>query len=109
MKPHDNGSHPFEIAAGAVAFVLAIAAALSWLVASLAALAFTGDWPRLSFVDALQALVRLPHHLGSPRDAWPSAARARLPGAPAMYAAATIVFAVALLSAWRLALATVLR
>src|SRR4051812_23350842 len=106
MRPRDTGFHPFELAAGVLALGLGVATALMWLVASVAALAFSGAWPELSLADSLHALVRLPHHLGSPREAWSPHARASLPGTAWMYSAAGVFVALALVAAWRVALAT---
>ena len=95
-----DGLHPLELAAGALAVGAAAAAALTWLVASVAALAFTSRWPHLQLVDALQALTRWPHHLESPRDAWPPSARNQLPGAVAIYASVAVVMSGVGVLAW---------
>jgi type IV secretion system protein VirD4 len=97
-----DGLHPFEVAAGVVAGAAILAAGVAWLAASIAALIFVGDWPHLSLIDALAALVRLPDHLADPRSAWPPAARAQLPGAGAMYATAIVLLGASGAIAWAL-------
>ena len=105
----DDGLHPLELAAGVVAVGAAFAAALTWLIACVAAMVFTGRWPHLQLVDALQALARMPRHFGSPRDAWPVRAREQLPGVVAMYASAAVVLGGLVALAWRFGLARALR
>ena len=48
-----------------------------WLTGQLAALLFLGRWPSLSLADGLEAALRLPAHLGDPRQAWPALRPAR--------------------------------
>ena len=105
----DTDLHPFELAAGVVAVGAAAATAITWLVASLAALVFVGHWPQLSLVGALEALTRLPHHLDAPKDAWPPADRARLAGAVPTYVICGFVLAGLLGVLWYLVRAIALR
>jgi type IV secretion system protein VirD4 len=60
---------------------------LVWLWGGVAGVAFGGGWPRVGGGGLLGVLVRLPSRLAHPADAWPVAARHRLPGAPGCYAA----------------------
>jgi len=92
--PHPpSGLHPVEIAIAAVAGAALLLALLGWLIGSLGGVVFTGAWPQLGLADALTALTELPSHLDDPRMAWPSDARAGLPGAAGMYVSSVIAFA----------------
>ena len=64
---------------GLLVAVVAASAAM-WLAGQLSALLFLGRWPSLSLADGLEAALRLPAHLGDPRQAWPASARHELPG-----------------------------
>ena len=64
---------------GLLAAAIAASAGM-WLTGQLAALLFLGRWPSLSLADGLEAALRLPAHLGDPRQAWPVPARRELPG-----------------------------
>jgi type IV secretion system protein VirD4 len=88
-----DGLHPVELALGVVAVGAMMASGFLWLAASIGALLSAGHWPELQLVDALEALTRLPRHLGSPREAWPREARAELPGAVLMYAVGGLLIA----------------
>lgn len=72
----------------AVMAAVVIAAMGIWLTGQLAALMFTGAWPRVSLAEALQVTFRLPGHLADPRGAWPAAVQGELPGTAAFYVAA---------------------
>ena len=85
------GSSLGERIAAAALLLAAAAAAAIWLTAAVAA-AFAGGSPP-GFADAASALARLPGHLSDPRAAFPSGARAQLPGPAGFYAAAALVCA----------------
>jgi type IV secretion system protein VirD4 len=67
--------------AGAVAALLA----LIWLTGALAGLLFGCGSPSVGSSDLGMTALRLPAHLGEPRDAWPHDAHAALPGALGIY------------------------
>jgi type IV secretion system protein VirD4 len=78
---------------------LAALAVGHWLIGNVAALLTRGHALRGSdLVQALQALWQLPHHGADPRQAWPAATAAQLPG-PVLYwtSAALVLAALALL------------
>jgi type IV secretion system protein VirD4 len=68
---------------------------LVWTWGGLAGAVFGQGWPHLPAVELLGVLERLPAHLGSPAEAWPSADRARLPGAAGFYGALILLAGVA--------------
>lgn len=68
--------------AGAVAALLA----LIWLTGALAGLLFGSGSPSVGLSDLGLTALRLPAHLGEPRDAWPHDAYADLPSALGFYA-----------------------
>jgi hypothetical protein len=74
--------------------IIVLATAGTWLAGQLAALMFTGAWPRVGFGEAMGAAARLPWHLADPRAAWPAAAQGALPGTAAFYVAAMTASAV---------------
>lgn len=84
------------------AFVLGTLATLAvghWLIGNVAALLHRGHRMRGSgLVQALQALWQLPRHAADPRQAWPAATAAQLPG-PILYwtSTALVLAAIALL------------
>jgi type IV secretory pathway TraG/TraD family ATPase VirD4 len=70
--------------------VVTVLGAGTWLTGELAALLFDGRWPRVSFASAVSAALRLPGHLGDPRQAWPAAEQGDLPG-PVGFAVAVVL------------------
>lgn len=92
MERHD-GSHPFEVVAGAAVGGLAGLASWSWITATVAGTVFGDGAPDLPLVDALSAAFRLPNHLGEPRDAFNEPGRAALPGAFGWWLTAIVVSA----------------
>jgi type IV secretion system protein VirD4 len=86
--------------AGEVLMLAVIGCALAlggvvWVWGGLAGALFGSGWPRLGAGQLLGVLVRLPAHLSAPEAAWPSVARAQLPGAAWCYAALALVLAAA--------------
>jgi type IV secretion system protein VirD4 len=96
---------PVEYTIVAVACVVGVVMGGVWLTGQVAGLLFAGSWPQVSFGQCLEIAVRLPGTWSDPRRAWPSDARAQLPGALGFAAAALIVLATGALivaTAWRL-------
>lgn len=73
--------------AGIAAAVLALIS----LTGALAGLLFGGGWVPIGFSDLASTTIRLPAHIGDPREAWPHGARVALPGAAGFYASGTLV------------------
>jgi type IV secretion system protein VirD4 len=73
--------------AGAVATLLA----LIWLTGALAGLLFGSGAPAVGLSELGMTALRLPAHLGEPRDAWPREVRSALPSAPGFYATAALL------------------
>jgi type IV secretion system protein VirD4 len=71
---------------------LSAVAVLAWAGGSLAAL-ITGHQGSVSLVDAGEAVLRLPGHLGDPASAWPEPARSTLPGPVVYWACQAVVVA----------------
>ena len=69
-----------DLAALAVAVVLATPLAIVWLASLTAGQLASGHALQLSLPGALGVLERLPDHLGTPRLAWPAPVRSQLPG-----------------------------
>ncbi len=65
-----------------------------YLTGQLAGLLFHWAWPRVTVGQTLQIAKALPKHWGDPKQAWPLAARADLPGRAGFITAAVLVFAV---------------
>jgi len=61
-----------------IGLAVSVSAAM-WLAGELSALLFLGRWPALSPAAGLQAALRLPGHLGDPRQAWAASDRRQLP------------------------------
>src|SRR5262249_19339051 len=61
-----------------------------WVTGQLAGLLFHATWPSVGVGQGVGIAVRLPHHLSDPRQAWPEAARADLPG-PAGFAVTALL------------------
>src|SRR5690242_6253616 len=78
-----------------VALITAVAAITVgvWITGQLAGLLFHAAWPPVGVGQGLGIAVRLPHHLSDPRQAWPEAARADLPGPAGFAVAALLVLA----------------
>jgi type IV secretion system protein VirD4 len=76
-----------------VAGLLGAVAALVWAGAALAAVFSGGSAAAVSLPGAVEALVRLPSHLGAPAIAWPEPARSNLPGPVAYWACQVAVVA----------------
>jgi type IV secretion system protein VirD4 len=73
--------------AGAVAALLAVI----WLTGALAGLLFGSGSPSVGLSDLGMTALRIPAHLGEPRDAWPHDAYAELPSALGVYASFTLL------------------
>ena len=83
-----GGSHPAELVAASLLFLLVLTSLLLWLAGGFAGLAFGGHWPRVAASDLPGVGLRLHDHLDDPRAAWPAQARAGLPGPIGMYVGA---------------------
>ena len=83
--------------------VLIVAAAWVWGAGQVAGRIGTGRWPPVPLSSTGSVLARLPHHWGDPRAAWPSKARADLPGPGLVYACALALLMIAITPAvaWR--------
>lgn len=81
----------YAVAAILAAFVFTTIG--TWASGQLAGLLFKFTWPQVSLSEALPTAIRLPSHLSDPRQAWPEAARADLPGPAGFYIAALLVLA----------------
>jgi type IV secretion system protein VirD4 len=62
-----------------------------WVWGGVAGLLFGSGWPPIGAGQTFGVLVRLPGRLADPAQAWPRPARARLPGAAAIYATLGLV------------------
>jgi type IV secretory pathway TraG/TraD family ATPase VirD4 len=71
--------------------IVTVLGAGTWLTGELAALLFDGRWPQISFGTAVSAALRLPGHLGDPRQAWPLADQRELPGLAGFAVTAVLV------------------
>ena len=65
----------------------------------LAGALFGRGWPHAGAGDLFRVLERLPARLDAPATAWPSSARARLPGASGFYSALALLMGVTLVLA----------
>ena len=86
-----------------VLLILVVVAATvgTWATGQLAGLLTHAAWPPVSFGAAFAIAQQLPHHLGNPKLAWPTAARADLPGPVGFATAAVLVLAaMATLAFW---------
>lgn len=75
----------------AIAAAVAGLLALIWMAGGVAGAIFGGGWPPVGVADLAATAIRLPSHLGEPRAAWPSAARALMPGAVGFYLSGALV------------------
>jgi type IV secretion system protein VirD4 len=75
---------------GVIGCAVAICAFV-WLWGGLAGALFGRGWPHAGASDLLSVVERLPTRLGAPASAWPTAARARLPGPSGFYAALALL------------------
>ncbi|GAB1690738.1 type IV secretory system conjugative DNA transfer family protein [Krasilnikovia sp. M28-CT-15] len=66
----------------------------TWLSGQIGGLLFRWTWPDVPFDQCFTLAVALPKHWGNPREAWPAAAQAQLPGPVGFYTAAVLVCAV---------------
>ncbi len=85
-----NSSRPGAGWDGAVLALLGSLLALAtliWAWGGIAGALFGGGWPRVGVGQLLDVLARLPGRLANPALAWPSPARASLPGPGQFYAA----------------------
>jgi type IV secretion system protein VirD4 len=80
----EPGAQGDLVALGVVGCLLGLALII-WVWGGLAGWLFGGGWPASGPGLALEVLVRIPAHLRAPRDAWPPASRALLPGAGACW------------------------
>lgn len=71
-----------------IGFVMAalFLAAMVWLIGELSGLSALGRWPRVPIGASFGIALRIPHHLGDPRRAWPVSAFHELPGRNWFYA-----------------------
>jgi type IV secretion system protein VirD4 len=81
-----RGSGPSDATVVAlIGLALAVGGAV-WLWGGVAGLLFGSGWPRVGAAQTFGVLVRLPGRMADPAQAWPRAARGRLPGAVEVYA-----------------------
>lgn len=85
--------HPLEVIAAGVLGLLLVAALAVELWAGVAGALFGHGWVTLPLADMADVLGRLQQHLDDPRRAWPSRARARLPGAAGFYGSLALIVA----------------
>jgi type IV secretion system protein VirD4 len=78
----------------ALGVVVGLTGLACWLGAQLAAVLFSRRAMPVGIDEGVTALVELPHHLSYPGDAWPSEARAALPGPIAYWSCTAVVTAV---------------
>jgi type IV secretion system protein VirD4 len=74
----------------AIGSAVAVGAAL-WLWGGIAGAVFGSGWPHVAAGQLLGVLTRLPGRLADPADAWPAAARSRLPSPTGFYAALALL------------------
>jgi type IV secretion system protein VirD4 len=74
-----------------VAAAVAALLALIWLTGALAGLLFGSGWTPVGASDLGATALRLPSHLGDPRDAWPREVRSGLPGAVGFYVSVALL------------------
>ena len=96
-QTHPPGGNSGDLIGAVVVGGLAALAVGHWLVGNAAALLSHGKPLRANPVQALTALWQLPHHSNNPRQAWPPAVAAQLPG-PILYWTATALVLAALLA-----------
>lgn len=65
----------------------------TWLWGEAGGLLTRGALPRVPVSQSLSIALRLPGHLGNPREAWPPAAAKLLPGSTAFYCAGAVLLA----------------
>jgi type IV secretion system protein VirD4 len=79
----------------AALIIVGVGGALTlYLAGQLAGLLFEFAWPHVTIGQTLQIAKALPEHWGDPKQAWPIAARADLPGRAGFIAAAVLALAV---------------
>jgi type IV secretion system protein VirD4 len=84
---------PIDYAIAAL-IVVAVGGGLTlYLTGQLAGLLFKFSWPHVTIGQTLQIARALPNHWGDPKQAWPIAARADLPGRAGFIAAAVLIVA----------------
>ena len=93
--PGDPRAGLVESVVLAAAGLVAVAAVGIWLVGQIAGALFGAGWPTVGAGDVAGVLVRLPSHLGDPRQAWPAVTQPGLPGAGGFYAALAVLGLVA--------------
>jgi type IV secretion system protein VirD4 len=81
-----TGAHPLETLALRLLAGVAVAAALLWLTGELSGRILRGAWPSVDASEAAQVVLRYPHHVGDPAQAWPATARELVPGPVGFYA-----------------------
>ncbi len=89
-----SGRRPGAVSDMTVLAVIGCALALGgfvWLWGGLAGALFGAGWPHAGAGDLLGVLEHLPARLGAPATAWPTSARARLPGPSGFYAALVLL------------------
>jgi type IV secretory pathway TraG/TraD family ATPase VirD4 len=89
-----SGRRPGGVSDAAVLALIGCALALGgfvWLWGGLAGALFGRGWPHTGAGDLLRVLERLPPRLDAPATAWPTSARARLPGPSGFYAALALL------------------
>ncbi len=86
-RPGAGAGGAIELTIIGVAAALALSGLLVWLWGGVAGAVLGRGWPNVPVGALLRILVRLPDRLAHPADAWPAAARTRLPGTVELYGA----------------------
>jgi type IV secretion system protein VirD4 len=94
----DSEHLPYIVAAAALAAILVSV----WLIGGLADLLFGGGWSAVPASEVAMTALRLPSHLDDPRQAWPPAARAALPGPAGFYTSAALFAGIVCLATYLL-------
>lgn len=105
MSPHGDNARPLESMAIAITLMVTGLSTALWVAAQVAGRVFGGGAPALRPADLPGVLLRLPSNLRDPGAAFPSAARAELPGPVGFHAsllATVLCFSLGGLAAHRL-------
>jgi type IV secretion system protein VirD4 len=103
-RPAERGIaewHPLQTLALRLLAGLVAVGALLWLTGQLSGRLFGGGWPPIRASEIGSVVIRYPHHLGDPAQAWPARARKVVPGPLPFYGTLTTLLLPALaLAAW---------
>jgi type IV secretion system protein VirD4 len=81
--------HPLETLALRLLAGLVASGALLWVTGQLSGRLFTGAWPPMRASEIGSVVLRYPHHLDDPAQAWPTRARKVVPGPLPFYGTLT--------------------